>query len=427
MALIKLESKAGFLLSRGVLAVIAFAKILLVIRVLPLEEYAKLGIIESVRVVVIALIGMGISEAMAREGGGEADYESRGRILFAGLFAAAFLAAVGLLVMVTLAGFVAIFLPASGMAGLLLIAAAIVPAERLYGALLGSLQATHDFAFYIRASLAYGIVIAAVTVPMTALWGVSGYFAAQAIVTVITVGFMAHRIAGQVRLPEFAGMQVAVTDGLRRLWSVGWFAFASKTSMIAWRRLPLLAVASVLPPKTLGLVAATMDISSKMHLAYEALLPMVLPKLSRAFRQDRSSFLKHAKKELRSGAWLSAGIVVIAVSGWLLLGNLFVGRERFIGMRELMLAAIAMESILLATNLLVMCVLLPSGRVTGLSIRTLAARALAVPFVFAFIASGFPARYSLFAAMAVAGSIVLALYVRETSRALVELATPGAA
>jgi hypothetical protein len=81
-----------------------------------------------------------------------------------------------------------------------------------------------------------------------------------------------------------------------------------------------------------------------------------------------------------------------------------------------------MESVLLVANALVMCVLLPAGRVAGLSVLTLLLRVLSVPFVFLALEFGVPPQHAIFAAMGAAGVMVMVVYLRAARRVLAEAA-----
>jgi O-antigen/teichoic acid export membrane protein len=413
-----LDSKGGFLALRGMLAIVGFARTILILRLLATEEYAVLGVAESLRVVVTALVGLGLSEAVAREGGSERDPAALGRIAATGLAASAVLALLGLLVMLGFAAFIAMARPGGQLALAVLVAAPMVAAERIWGVLLATEQARHAFRGYALAIFWHGVGVAVLTVLLTALWGVNGYFAGQACVTALGAILLARASRKRLQLPTLSELRTSARATLQRLTRVAWFAFVAKSSQIAWRRLPLLASATVLPPATIGLAAATLDLTSKLHLAYEALLPMVMPRLARAHRDNPGSFAPRARAELRYAAAVNVSLVAAALLGWWLLGEIVVGAERFADMRTMLVAAVAMESVLLVANTIVMCVLLPTGQVAGLSVLSLLLRLLAVPCVFLALAVGVPPQYAIFAAMGVSGVMVMVVYLRAAARAL---------
>ena len=395
------------------LALVGFARTILVIRLLSTQEYALLAVAESVRFVVTAGSGLGIGEAVAREGAVEREKGLLLSLISVGLGHTTILAFGSFVVMVLLSIGAPIVVPMDSQFPIALMwAATVVPTERLWGYLQSCMQAMHALRSYTVALFCHGVTIAVFTVIFTAKWGVNGYFAAQALVTGVGVAVLGSLTFVRLGLPKLSTLSSDWRNVSRRLFPMAWFAYVSKCSLILWRRLPIIVGAGWIPPAALGAVAATFDLTSKAHLVQEALAPIILPTLARRFRENPDSFAPAARTELRLSLGTNLLVFAIAALLWLVAGKQVVGIVRWTDVQPLFLGAMAVECVLLVANVIAATVLLPARQVSSrLALVTLVTRVLVAPAIIAMTSLGMTGGPAIILAMLMTGSVVAITYI----------------
>jgi hypothetical protein len=276
----------------------------------------------------------------------------------------------------------------------------------------------HDFRTYSISLFTHGVSIAVLTVALTAEHNVAGYFTAQTAVNglgALGLGIFTLRRIGLPKLKTIAEHWRSVGQ---QLWPVAWFAYVSKCSLILWRRLPIIVGAGWIAPPMLGTIAATLDLTSKLHLAHESLAPIILPKLAKQRRDHPDTYVSAARTEIRRSMAMNGAIFLIATLLWIGMGRLIVGPERWNEIGAFFYLALVIELVLLVTNVISVCVLLPTRALSGLSSVTFISRILVAPFLLLLLWNSIDGTLATFAAMVGSGLTLVAAYFSRARRTL---------
>lgn len=401
-----------FLGNRGLLALVGLARTVMVLRILSPEDYALLGVTESVRLIVTVVVGLGISDAIAREGARERDPARRARLMVSGLILTAFFSVIAIIVMLIIARIAPLSAVDPRIGDMLLLASAVVVTERFWGYLQSCLQALLAYRLFAVSLFCHGIFISLLTVISTYKWGVGGYFVAQAIANGLGAILLTVSVRRNIGVPGLNGLMAGWARISRSLWPIARYAYSAKCSLVLWRRLPIVLGANFIPAPVLGAIVATLDLTSKVNLANEALAPITLPKLTRIHGSAPHAFYDASRRELRTFIAINLATLAVASALWLLLGQALVGYDRWHQIQPLFFLGLGVEVCLLTVSIVSTCVIVPSGNVAGLAMVTLMGRVVVTPAVLILASMTMvPEAHLVFAAMGVSGLLVAFWYV----------------
>jgi O-antigen/teichoic acid export membrane protein len=404
------DSKSTFIVSRGVAATVGLARTVAIVRMLSLTDYALVGVVESVRHMISTLLGFGVGDSLSREGAIERDARRQGQLL-----------------LVSYANALALSLPigiAFFLVGLLgerlyddhrltpMLAAAfgVSVLERLWLVSLAALRVLDSTAAFIIFGTIYGVLNAVLSVLLIAWLGVPGYFYAQLVNGASLVLMVMLVIFRGATLPTYQEFRKDWRSATIQLWGISWFMYMYKGSMTVWRRLPILLCAPFVSPQVLGAVTAALDLAFKVHLLHQALSPLVIQRLSRAFAQSIRNYHELVREELRDVVLLNVAAFVIAILGWYWFGALILTEERWSLIGDVFYLALMVEATLVIANVSSMCVLVPTKQIDRLTLPTILLRLATFPMVYLLLTAALPHGSVILLSMLLPGIFVAVLY-----------------
>lgn len=405
------DSKFSFIAVRVILAAVGVLRTIAVIRLLSLEDYALVGIVESTRNLVSTLLGFGVGDSISREGAIEKDHNK-----FAGLIFASFFSATGLNIITGCCLYILSFYTAQfsidpKAAGFLIIAVLISTVERYWLLSLSVIRIQDGHKSFLVYSFLNGLLGAAFTIYLTWRYGLIGYFHSQWVIGAFLLLFLIVHIALKLRSYQLnKSVFTGLIGAMSRLWAVSWFMYMSKGSGVIWRRAPLLLGSQVVDSQAIGIIAISLDLATKLQLLQQSLSPLIIPKLSKQFSDSKSKFYKAAKTELKQIFSLTVFACIAGFILWAYFGDLLIGRERWLMIGGFFYLAIAVEFSLAIVGLFNICIMIPTKTVDGLSLITIGVRLCTVPLLYGLIVSKMDNTIAILAAMLVPGVLLAVIY-----------------
>lgn len=416
------DSKKVFVISRGLLSIFGVARTVAIIRMVTLTDYALIGIVESIRSIVGTLLGFGSGDSLAREGATERDPKRLGQLLavsYANSFGLSVPIGIAFFVIALFSGY---FSNDQRLPSMLAAAFAVSLLERCWNVSLTALRVLDCYRAFILFGFAYGILNTVISVTLVATLGVVGYFYAQVANGTLMVTLLGVIVVRRSVLPCLHEFIDSWKEATTRLWSVSWFMYMFKGSTVLWRRLAILISAPFVSPQVLGAVSAALDLGFKIHLLHQALSPLIIPRLSRAYAESTHRYLQQVRIELREVIALNVAAILLALLGWRWLGEPLLTPERWNSIGALFYLALAVEITLVVANISIMCVLVPTKRLDSVTVLTSALRLATLPVFCLLFVAGLVNGPLILLSMLVPGILVAALYWQRACAVLRALA-----
>ena len=415
----RLDSKVVFIGAQAVATLIATVKSVFVVRILLIEDYAVIGVVEGWIVLAGVIGSMGVDVGLTREVAAEEDEEEAYGLIAAGFIGE--VAAKTVAVLLLLAGSaVAGVLYEDGRVGTFLVIGTVVClGECVVGLGLAILRARQRYGAYLGSLLATSVVDGVVTVSLTASLGLPGYFIARAgtlfLLSLILLALIWRRLE---RLP-WAELRPRLRPAWKRLWTLSAFTYATRLAAMAWRRLPIVLGANLFGAHAIGVATIALDISGKLQLLNQSLSPLMVPLMARRFKSDRRRFLETSMREWYRIVALNLAAAAVMAMAWETVGPWVITRARWEAVGATFHAALLA---MLCSNLVWvsnMCVLVPAKTTQGLAIPTIVLRLSVVPILLALwwwrpVADA----YVIPLAMLIPAGCLAFLYQRQAKRSL---------
>lgn len=397
-------------MSRVILAILGVARTVAIVRLLSLPDYALIGIVESIRNIIGTLFGLGVGDSFSREGAAEQNPRRRGQLL-----AVSYANGMGLSVPAGLAFLVVgIFgdqiYSDPRLTQLLCAAFAVSVLERLWLVSLAALRVLDNHQAFLIFGFVYGVLNTILSVALVANMGVIGYFYAQ-IMNGSFLVFLAYAVVRrEAVLPTVRDFANNWWEATIQLWDVSWFMYVFKGSTAIWRRLPILLSAPFVAPQLLGAVSAALDLGFKIHLLHQALSPLIIPRLTRAYTESKDLYRRLVRVDLLEIITLNVIALLAAVLGWRWIGPAFLTPERWNLIGDMFYLALMVEATLVVANISSMCVLVPTRQLNGLIIPTAGLRLATLPIFYLLLFAGLQEGQRILLSMLLPGLLVAALY-----------------
>jgi O-antigen/teichoic acid export membrane protein len=412
------DSKTAFLTSRGLLAVAGFIRTIVIVRLLTLDDYALLGVVEAIRGVIETVFGLAIIDSLSREGAAESDKDRLGQLVAVAYFNTLVLGLASGLAFWVVSLYSQFLLSDPRLPALVILAFVVSLAERMLQISLTVLQITNRQRVFVISTFIQGIVGTVTTIAFVWVWGVFGYFYSLIIILGL---FAVIAAAGSRRLVSFPSVPMLVqvwTMMSSRLWNLSWSMYLLKGSGVLWRRAPLLLAAPLASQALIGAVSAALDLSNKIHILQQAVSPLIVPRLSRALANGGRNFVERAKDELFEIGGLNVIALLIAVSAWAWLGAIVLTEERWMAIGSSFYFALLVECTLIIAHVAAICVLIPTSNIGELSVATVLIRLFVVPIFFLCVLLGADMKNAIFLALLLPGAVVAALFITISARVL---------
>jgi O-antigen/teichoic acid export membrane protein len=363
------DSKYTFILSRALLAIIGVARTVAVVRILPLSDYALIGVVEAVRNVIGTLLGFGVGDSLSREGAAERDPRRKGHLLAVSYVNGLVLNLAAGLAFILVALFSEHLYDDPRVPEMLAVAFAVSVLERLWLLSLAALRVFDNHRAFLLFGFVYGVLNAVLTVTLVTILGVGGYFYAQIATGSLLVTLVLVVIIRGTVLPGLRELIDGWRQTTAQLWGVSWFMYMFKGSTTLWRRLPILISAPFAAPQVLGAVSAALDLGFKIQLLHQALSPLIIPRLTRACAESKQHYARVVRSELLEVIALNLTAFIIAVLSWRWVGAPLLTPERWSLIGDLFYLALMVEATLVVANISWMCVLVPTKQLDGVCQR----------------------------------------------------------
>lgn len=288
------------LIAKGVTTVLGAIQTLIILRLLPLEEFGLVGLVMSIGAVIGVSQHLGIVDGTIREVAILKDRRDVIKVLWVSTLIRQAVTVPLSLVLLFFAQQIAqnIYHKPEIIPYIHLFAAVLILQgfQDVFGATLTGLK--KFYALYFVQIITAALNIAAFGVGIW-LYGTRGYFYAVIAMTTVMVGsFLAiitHELHRHSRLPSLVDMQ----HFGRLVMKTGAFMYASRIFFVIWQRLPILMLGGVLTGDQLGLINVALAFGGRLTIVTAALSEVNLSWMSSLFATRRETFEKIAARNMQ--------------------------------------------------------------------------------------------------------------------------------
>ena len=404
------DSKLAFILSRILVAILGVVRTVAILRLLSFSDYALIGIVESVRSVIGTMLGFGVGDSFSREGAAEQNSRRRGQLLAVSYANGLGVSVLGGLAFSVVGLFGDYIYSDSRLTQMLCAAFVISVLERLWLVSLAALRVMDNHRAFLLFGFVYGILNTVLSVALVAYMGVTGYFYAQILNGAFLVVLVLSVVLREAVLPTVRDFVNDWREATVQLWDVSWFMYVFKGTTAIWRRIPILLSAPFVAPQLLGAVSAALDLGFKIHLLHQALSPLIIPRLTRAYMESKDLYRRLVRVDLFQVIALNVIALLTAVLGWRWIGPTLLTPDRWNLIGDMFYLALMVEATLVVTNISSMCVLLPTRQLDRLTIPTAGLRFATLPIFYLLLFAGLNEGQRILLSMLLPGILVAALY-----------------
>lgn len=414
----KWGQKKFFLLIRLISATIGTATMLALIRILSIEAFAAIAVIEGVVTILKRTLGFGLGEALAREIAAEKSISKKMNLLKYVLFLRLKL---GLVAGVVLSVFSVISIwiyddPNINILFLVNIPLLILifPQQGGQSGVMGLGRFGHLLLLQMVAPLLNMMCV----VSLSFFFGVYGYFfgrlASNAVLFVITLWFLRDVLT----VASSQQTNKKTTSELSQLWDVSFFSYISGLSLKAWEGLPFIIGAAFLPAQAVGVSSIAFKFTNRINLGNQAFAKFLSPLMTIKWVSKKSGFVKDVTKEIYQIFLFNLMVGLIICFLWHFGGDKIIQAEKVASVGMVFYVFIGMQLILGLTHTLRQLIIVPSKNLQRFLTPMIVLRFSVIPILFAGIYLGLDQKWIIPVSLVSTSFVVLLLFVSRSMTVL---------
>lgn len=415
------ERKSTFIISRVFAFFIGLVRMIIIVRLLTLSDYATIGVVEGIRLTIGTIFGLSLPDALAREGVLEADDRGFSALVASTYAVTLVIALIAVGVLLTVVALAPWIYEDQRIGSLLLICIPILFLDRLWSVTLAVLRAQLLFKPFVLAGLAQSVIGFGLTITFVYEYGVKGYFHSQWLVFLVLLALTGKLWTRHFKLTTLDALRSQWRQAVRKLWGVSVFLYVFKGSGQLWRRLPIIMGGSFVDPTTLGAVTVALNLAAKVQVINQALWPLVVPRLTSAFAGGSKVFKRIAMEECAHLSLINTAVFLIFAFCWSLGGHLIIGYERWVQIGELFYLSLGVEALAAVVYVSNMCVLVPAKALVAMMIPTFMIRISVVLVMVVLVQLGINSRCLIPYALLGTGFLLSLFYFERVSRTIREV------
>lgn len=358
-----LLARAFALIFRLAIAFIAFGRIIVLIRVLNLHEFALVAVLEAAAGLIGVLVSGGIGDALLRAGVSGTPRSAFGALVGRSFVSSIGIGLVGVVVLVIFIRTVDFGADASLVGWVALTYGFSIVSGRVTGIAVAAVRTWLPLASYYWVTGTPAALKALAQIGGAVWGGLSGYIFATLAAEFLSLLFVIGFSVGQGAIDTRAALRDwHRAPSVKQVSQTALSVYIIKIAAEAGRRLPLVILGIVSTPAIYSSFAAAIQLTSRMQIINQALTPLIVPTTGRAQSQGLDAFRRAVRKEAVSAAVINLGAATGAVGIWWLLGPSLFGIPKWTAMNLFLHLALLGELFLAGVVLCNVAVLIHSPK-----------------------------------------------------------------
>jgi len=403
--------KRYFLFVRIISAVFGVGTTIVLIRLLSIEAFAVIVVIEGVVEILKRVLGFGLGEALSREMAAE-DSTFQRRQLLAYVLKVKLKLGVCAGIVLTVFAFVSVLIyDDPRVKSLFLINIPLLlfmfPQQGGQAGIRGMGHFGHLLVLQMGASFLNMVFV----IVFSYFFSVYGYFIGRlvcnGVLLALTLWFLKDMLQGDVSMEERTPMDAP----LSQLWDVSVFSYASGVALKAWERLPFIIGAAVLPAQAVGVAAVALKFTNRINLGNQAFTNFLAPLMTRKWVFQREGFTKHVAKEVGQIFLFNLLVGIFICLVWRFGGEKIIQAEKVDSVGMVFYAFVGLQLLLGVVNILKRLVIIPSKKLDRLLPPLIVLRLSVLPIMFLAMVSGVQQKWIIPVSLILSSVLILLLFV----------------